>query len=313
METLSARISGILNINKPRGMTSHDVVNRVRRATGQGRIGHAGTLDPMATGVLLICVGQATRVAEYLMNTTKRYRARALLGVATDTYDAEGKPVSEQVCPPLTRQQLESHLHRFLGAIEQVPPMYSAVKIKGQPLYRLARRGITVERKSRRIDIYRIELLSWISPFFEFTVACSPGTYIRSIAHDLGQTLGCGAHLTDLTRLASGEFRLEDAHSLDAVETSFATGQWQQIIHPLDDALSRFPAVTLNERETHQVRHGQAIELTGVSSHHPPREGANSSSQLCRAYSSGGAFLALLCRKDESTRWWPKKVFVNAD
>jgi len=302
-------ISGILNIDKPRGLTSHDVVNRLRRAAGQRRVGHAGTLDPMATGVLLICLGQATRVAEYLMNAPKRYRARVMLGIATDTYDAEGTPISEQPCPPFTRQQLEDHLHRFLGVIEQVPPMYSAVKVGGQPLYRLARRGVTVERKPRRVEIYAIELLSWDPPFLQFIVECSPGTYIRSIAHDLGRVLGCGAHLTDLTRLASGKFRLEDAHPLEAVEAAFAAGEWRRIVHPLDEALAHFPAVTLDEEKAKRVRHGQPVELAQVSPDRTSQEGSTTA-PLCRVYSPEGTLLALLYQKDGSNQWWPRKVFV---
>ena len=311
MGTPSAPISGILNLNKPEGMTSHDVVDRIRRASRQRRVGHAGTLDPTATGVLLVCVGQATRVAEYLMLATKGYRARAVLGIATDTYDAEGKTVSERPVPAFTWQQLESHLVGFLGAVEQTPPMFSAVKVEGQPLYRLARRGITIQRAPRRVTIHRIELLRWESPYLDFTLECSSGTYVRSIAHDLGQILGCGAHLVGLVRVASGEFRLEDAHTLEAVEAAFTDGHWQRIIHPLDEALSHFPAITLADTEAYLVRHGQPIEAKDPSPQSQPPEGTSPSPQLWRAYSSDGDLLALLCRKDETNRWWPKKVFAS--
>ena len=262
-------------------------------------------------GVLLVCVGQATRVAEYLMLATKGYWARAVLGIATDTYDAEGKTVSERPVPAFTWQQMESHLLGFLGAVEQTPPMFSAVKVEGQPLYRLARRGITIQRAPRRVTIHRIELLRWESPFLDFTLECSSGTYVRSIAHDLGQILGCGAHLVGLVRVASGEFRLEDAHTLEAVEAAFTDGHWQRIIHPLDEALSHFPAITLADTEAYLVRHGQPIEVKAPSPQSQPPEGTSPSPQLWRAYSSDGDLLALLCRKDETNRWWPKKVFAS--
>ena len=295
-------------------MTSHDVVDRVRRAARQRRVGHAGTLDPMATGVLLVCLGSATRVAEYLMQAPKCYRAQTRLGIATDTYDAEGETVSERACPPLTRDQMEFCLRGFQGVLEQIPPMYSAVKVQGEPLYRLARRGIAVERKARRVEIHRIEIVSWTPPILDCMVECSAGTYVRSIAHDLGERLGCGAHLSGLARLASGEFRLEDAHPLDMVESTFANGEWRRLLLPLDSALSHFPAVALDEKQTFSVQHGQPVELVELSDGPPPpaRDGARADAQIRRAYSSDGDLLALLHRKqEESNWWWPKKVFSS--
>jgi len=179
------RISGILNLDKPAGMTSHDVVVHVRRLLGVRKVGHAGTLDPMATGVLLICLGQATRVAEYLMRSDKVYRAEIRLGVATDTHDAEGKVIkTTQVT--VGEGEVREALASFVGQIEQVPPMYSALKRQGVPLYKLARRGIVVERKPRTVKIHQIKLLDWSPPLVTIEVTCSPGTYIRALARDLG-------------------------------------------------------------------------------------------------------------------------------
>ncbi len=293
-------VDGILNLNKPQGPTSHDIVARVRALTGVRRVGHAGTLDPLATGVLLICVGRATRVSEYLMAGRKVYRARLRLGVATDTYDAEGRVVAESPCPA-DRAQVEEALRRFRGAIEQVPPMYSAVKHQGTPLHRLARRGIEVERQPRRVEIFRLELTAWEPPECELEVTCSPGTYIRSLAHDLGQVLGCGAHLTALTRLASGDFRLDAALSLDEFAQAVADGRWTAHLHPLDAALTRFPALHLDAAEARRVCQGQPVGGPVTTAE---------TAKLARAYGPDGRFLALLAPDRRTAGLWrPRKVF----
>jgi len=292
-------ISGILNIDKPQGCTSHDVVAKVRRLFGQKRVGHAGTLDPLATGVLLVCLGQATRVSEYLMRGRKVYRAAAHLGLSTDTYDAEGRVTATAPEVNVTLTQLEEALSAFVGRMEQMPPMYSALKHQGTPLYKLARQGKTVERKPRSVEIYDIKLSDWSSPVLTIEVACSPGTYLRSLAHDLGQRLGCGAHLSSLTRLASGHFTLDEAVGLDALSEAFATGQWAELIHPLDEALLDFEAITFGSQAERQIRFGQQVQ--------GPRP--SSPSSLCRAYSTEGRLIALLQYDDETGLWQPKKVF----
>jgi tRNA pseudouridine55 synthase len=208
---------GLLVINKPIGLTSHDVVNKVRWLSGIRRVGHAGTLDPLASGVLLLAVGRATRLIEYLVGRSKRYQAVVRLGQETDTYDREGEVVAERPVQ-VTDSQLEAALERFRGPIEQVPPMFSAVKQGGQPLYRLARRGQAVERPARAITIYELSLLDWRPPEIELLIHCSSGTYIRSLAHDLGQVLGCGGHLATLRRLAVGDFTLDQAVPLPVLD-----------------------------------------------------------------------------------------------
>jgi len=284
---------GILNLDKPRGLTSHDVVDRVRALAHQRRVGHAGTLDPMATGVLLVCLGRATRVAEYLMASPKVYRARVRLGVVTDTYDAEGKVVEEH---PVEVDQVavEEALARFRGRILQVPPMYSAIKRGGQPLYRLARRGVTVEREPRPVEVYRLRLTAWEPPELTLEVTCSPGTYVRSLAHDLGQALGCGAYLAGLVRLASGDFRLEEAVPLDELTEE----RLPSLLMPLDVALRRYPALYLDERAALAVRSGRTVDG-------PPPEGE----PLARAYGPDGTFLALLEYRPDREIWHPRKVF----
>ncbi len=285
-------IDGILNLDKPQGLTSHDVVDRVRVVADQRRVGHAGTLDPMATGVLLVCLGRATRVTEYLMASPKVYRARVRLGVATDTYDAEGEVVEERPVE-VGRGAVEAALQRFRGRILQVPPMYSALKRGGQPLHRLARRGITVEREPRPVEIHRLQLAAWQPPEFTLEMACSSGTYVRSLAHDLGQVLECGAHLAGLVRLASGDFTLEDAVPLAEVTRE----RLPSLLRPLDAALRRYPAVHLDAAAALAVRSGRAVAA--------PPPGAS----LARAYGPDGSFLAVVEYRPRDGVWQPRKVF----
>jgi len=291
---------GILNLDKPRGPTSHDVVARVRKLTGVRRVGHAGTLDPLATGVLLVCIGRATRVSEYLMAGRKVYRARVRLGVTTDTYDAEGRVVAESPVET-SRAQVEAALAPFRGRVAQTPPMYSAIKREGISLHRLARQGIQVEREPRPVEIFRLELTGWNPPECTLELTCSRGTYVRSLAHDLGQTLGCGAHLTGLVRLASGDFRLEEAVTLEKFAQAAAEGRWPGLLHPLDGALTHFPALHLDADSARRLCSGQAISSP------PPVGGAGG--VLVRVYGPDGDFLALAARDPATGLWRPRKVF----
>jgi len=307
-------IDGILNLDKPRGPTSHDVVGRVRTLTGVRRVGHAGTLDPLATGVLLVCIGRATRVTEYLMAGQKVYRARVRLGIATDSYDAEGQVVAEAPVE-VSRAQVEAALARFRGAITQVPPAYSALKHKGTPLHRLARQGVEVKRlsllKARRVEIPRLALTAWEPPECTLEVTCSPGTYVRALAHDLGQVLGCGAHLAGLTRLASGDFCLEDAVTLDEFAQAVSEGRWPDLLHPLDAALASFPALHLDADAARRLCLGQAVSTSPQppSSRGGEKEAAGVG--LTRAYGPDGTFLALVAYDPASDIWRPRKVFCT--
>ncbi|MFQ5812702.1 MAG: tRNA pseudouridine(55) synthase TruB [Anaerolineae bacterium] len=295
------QISGILNIDKPAGMTSHDVVARVRQISGQRRVGHAGTLDPAATGVLVVCLGQATRVVEYLMASDKVYRARIRLGISTDTHDAEGE-VTATAEVDVRKDELRNALASFIGSIQQVPPMYSALKRKGVPLYKLARQGITVEREPRSVEIHNIELLDWMPPLLTIRVKCSPGTYIRALARDLGQELGCGAHLQSLTRLASGHFTLGEAVSLEAL----AQGNWREFIHPLDEALLDFEPLVVDAQAEKRIRQGQQVQVPPLP---PPIAGGEWRHELRRAYSQEGELIAILRYDPQTGLWQPKKVF----
>jgi len=293
---------GILNLNKRPGPTSHDVVDHVRRLTGIRRVGHAGTLDPLAAGVLLVCIGRATRVAEYLMAGHKVYRARVRLGISTDTYDAEGMVTSEAPVE-VDRAQVEAALSSFRGVIAQVPPVYSAIKHQGTPLHRLARRGVAVEKiplKARQVEILRLELTAWEPPECTLDLTCSPGTYVRALAHDLGQALGCGAHLSGLTRLASGRFRVEDAVTLEEFAEVAAQGRWAALLHPIDAALARFRPLYVDADAARRLCSGQPIFSPSGEAVDDP---------LARAYGPDRVFLALVAYDPEADVWRPRKVF----
>jgi len=293
-------IDGILNLDKPRGKTSFDMVALVRRLSGERRVGHAGTLDPEATGVLPICLGQATRLIEYLAEATKSYRAEVELGVATDTFDATGKVTQQGDVSSLTREQVEAALSSFRGSIEQTPPMYSAVKIKGVPLYRLARAGLEVPRKARRVELYRIVLLDWQPPVLAIEVECSKGTYIRSLAHDIGQKLGCGAHLKNLVRLKSDPFHITEAVSIARIEEAFKQSDWSALVLPLDVAVKHLPAITVDAESEKSIVNGRSLAST---------PGEDLAVKLRRVYSSDGSFIAITRFDEERGYWKPEKVF----
>ena len=298
------QLSGILNVDKPPGITSHDVVDEIRRLAGQRKVGHAGTLDPMATGVLLVCLGKATRVAEYLVQGRKRYQATIVLGATTDTYDADGQIISSGGETDFPRAEVKAALGRFVGSIEQVPPMYSAIKREGQPLYKLARQGKTVERSPRPVQIDSIDLLDWTPPTLSIVVTCSPGTYIRSLAHDLGQSLGSGAYLASLVRLGSGRFALEDATSLDRLAEAFRHGQEDRYLLALDEAFFDRPAIVVGGDAARQIVHGQAVAIGSLN--RDQIDGA-----MARAYGPDGEFLAILVYDAAAQLWRPKKVFSS--
>jgi tRNA pseudouridine55 synthase len=289
-------MDGILNINKPPGWTSHDVVGRVRQLTHQKKVGHAGTLDPMATGVLLVCLGRATRVSEYLMASDKTYRAVVRLGVETDTCDAEGEVVAT-LPVNVSESDLRRALDKFTGSIDQTPPMYSALKLAGKPLYKLARKGVEVERRPRRVTIHDITLQAWQSPDATIDVRCSPGTYIRSLAHDVGAALGCGAHLAALTRLSSGSFTIEDAAKLADLE---GLEDVRGLVHPMDAALQDLPAVTLDAVAAQRVLMGHSIPSSKLDG-----------SSLCRVYDASARFLAIMEYDSAAQVLHPKKVLAD--
>ena len=299
---------GILNVDKPPGPTSHDVVAAVRRFSGQRRVGHAGTLDPMATGVLLVCLGRATRVSEYLMASSKTYRAAIHLGITTKTDDLDGE-ITGKASAEVTLREVETVLERFIGRISQVPPMYSAIKRGGKPLYKLARQGITLQVPPRPVEIHDLRIAKWTPPLLQVVVRCGPGTYIRALARDLGQALGCGAHLASLRRTQSGQFAVEQAVSLERLRKAFAAGTEIEFLHPPDVALSHLPALHLDTETARRLAMGQRVKGPGETRW----DASTSGSTQARAYGPGGQFVAVVSRDEKTGSWQPRKVFVRPE
>lgn len=333
-------MDGIFNIDKPPGMTSHDVVARVRRLARQKRVGHAGTLDPAASGVLPILVGQATRVAEYLSESGKAYRATIRFGAVTDTYDAEGAVL--RIAPvSLSRDDIAAALPFFVGRQMQVPPLYSAIKRQGQPLYKLARAGASVELEPRPVEIYSLAIVEWQSPDLVLDVECSKGTYIRSLAFDLGERLGPGAHLAGLVRTRSGPFTLAASLTLEALERALADGTWADHLYAPDEALLEYHAAILEATSEARVRNGQPLRFgtTTEPAAEPPENdqpttpgadaqagehdapyssaapetigvAAATNPPLLRAYTVDGRFLGILRWEPATSTWQPHKVLA---
>ena len=295
-------IDGILNLDKPRGKTSFEVVAAVRRLSGERRVGHGGTLDPEATGVLPICLGQGTRLVEFLAEAKKNYRAEIGLGISTDTYDATGKVTGRGDTSVLTRAEVKAAVASFSGFVEQTPPMYSAVKHRGVPLYRWARAGVEIPRAAREVEFSRIKILEWQPALLTLEVECSKGAYIRSLAHDLGGKLGCGAHLRNLVRLRSGPFYISDALTMSQIEDAFREGWWRKLIHPIDMAVLHLPAITVADDDERAIINGRPLELAQKER---PSEG------LCRAYSHDRRLVAILRYDEDRGCWQPRKVFAK--
>jgi tRNA pseudouridine55 synthase len=267
--------AGVLNIDKPAGPTSHDVVARVRRLCGTKRVGHAGTLDPAATGVLVVLLGVATRLAEYATDLPKRYDAVIQFGLRTDSQDTTGATLSRDDASSLTEAAIEAALGSFRGEILQTPPMVSAVKVEGQRLYELARRGETVERAARPVTIYSLRLVEFHSgsnAWGRLLVECSSGTYIRTLCADLGEALGCGAAMGALRRTRIGPFQVEDALSLEALEQAVNEERLSEVLLPPTAAVAHLPAVRVGAEERRRLLHGMKVsgEWSVVSGEGPP-------------------------------------------
>jgi tRNA pseudouridine55 synthase len=309
-------MDGILNISKPAGKTSFDIVAFVKRHTGEPHVGHAGTLDPAATGVLPICLGRATRIIEFLLDATKTYQAQIELGVTTDTYDSSGRVTAEGDPAGISREQLESALSSFLGLRQQTPPMYSAVKHRGRRLYELARAGIEVERKSRPTKIDDITIIDWQPPVVTIDVECGKGTYIRSLAHDLGQFLGCGANLKSLIRSRYGPFDEETTVSVPQLEDACQYGYWPHFVYPMDTVLLHWRAIVVNDATEDTIKNGASVSLESENGSHltpsPEEKPAPFPTEThCRTYTLDGHFLGVLRFVPEKRLWQPEKIFLS--
>lgn len=257
-------IDGVLVADKPAGPTSHDVVDQVRRYAGGARVGHTGTLDPFATGVLPLCIGRATRLARWLGATRKVYAATMRLGVSTDSYDADGTVTSTRPAGGIDAATVTAAARGLIGDMMQMPPRFSAKKVRGRPMHRLARRGMEVPVKPSFVTVHRLEILEVSGADVRFEVETSPGTYVRSIAHDLGEALGCGAHLTQLRRLSSGSFRIEEAHGLDEILLRGREGTLEPIVLPLNDLDLGLPTVRATAGGAAAMRHGRFLTAGDV-------------------------------------------------
>jgi tRNA pseudouridine55 synthase len=296
-------ISGVLVVDKPVGMTSHDVVQAIRNGTGLRRAGHTGTLDPRASGVLVILVGPAVRLSEFVSASDKRYQAIIRLGSTTDTFDADGKFTHSDAPVNVTEEQFEKVLSTFIGEIEQTPPPYSAVKVQGRKAYEMARQGEEVDLAPRKITVHHLEVLEWAPPEAVIDVHCSSGTYVRSLANDLGTALGCGAYLVGLRRTKSGRFSLRDATPLRKLQEAFHAGNWYQYLIPAAEALAEWPAVELHPDEVENVRHGHRVKAA-----------ADAAPGMVRGVSTQGELVALMDLVTGETgdlEWQPKKVFFS--
>ena len=255
-------MDGVIVVDKPAGLTSHDVVNRLRRLANTRKVGHLGTLDPMATGVLPLVLGRATRLAQFFSSGEKTYDAIVRFGWATDTYDREGTPTSEPVVPHLMRSELEAALACFHGTILQTPPPFSAKKVAGIPAYRLARKNIAVELKPVEVQVFALRLAEFDGTTARISVRCSAGTYLRGIAHDVGQRLGCGAFLTALRRTASGEFTASQAYTLETLEELARGGTFDKALIPAATVLPDIPSASVDALTAGQIRQGKDFRLS---------------------------------------------------
>ena len=297
-------ISGFLNVDKPSGWTSFDVVAKLRSAFAlkqRGlKIGHGGTLDPLATGVLPVCIGSATRLSAFVLAGDKTYRMSARLGVETDTYDSEGATVGSRDFDHVTLSGMESTVSEFIGEIDQVPPMYSAIKKDGIPLYKLARQGKSVHREPRRVHVAEIELTAWQLPIFDLHIACGSGFYARSLAHDIGKRLCCGAHMTSLRRERAGEFRIADSSSLADLLAAAEDDAWiRNLIQP-DYVLKHLVPTVLDDEAAMSFVRGQAVRYDFEHSIEDDRR--------VRVYSEGGSLLGLGYREEGNNILAPKIV-----
>jgi len=292
-------MNGVIVIDKPAGMTSHDVVNRVRRILQEKSVGHLGTLDPMATGVLPLVAGRMTRLAQFYTTSNKSYEGEIRFGISTTTYDAEGDPIREIPLENLTLDRILESAAGFTGTIEQMPPPFSAKKVGGVPAYKLARKNKEVELKAVQVDVKRFEIFDLMGDRARFSCDVSSGTYVRSLAHDLGQKLGCGAHLSALRRTRSGEFCMEDAVTLEALAAAMQNDTAPQLFFHPRRLLPNFPSVTADDETVSKIRHGRAVNLPELSR-----------AKLVKVF-EGQANLIAIASRVAGTLFHPKVVFME--
>ena len=306
-------MNGVLLVNKPENITSHDAVVRIRKLFCTKKVGHAGTLDPFATGLLILCLGKATKIVQYISDRDKEYQAVMKLGETTDTQDYTGNILKKRDIV-ISEKDIWTTWVNFVGEISQVPPMFSARRVQGKRLYEIARTGKSAERTARNVTIYKLDILDITLPYIQFLVVCSKGTYIRTLAHDIGEVLGCGAHLTALQRTRIGPFVINDAFSFKQLMQMSEQIDKQKCLIPLDKALSFLPAVEISESASAQLAHGTPISLENREI--GDMEQSDLQDQIIRVYSFSGEFIALArstvigCNSETLWQFEPIKVFV---
>lgn len=308
-------MNGILNVYKEPGFTSFDVVAKLRGICKQKKIGHTGTLDPDASGVLPVCLGNATKLCDMLTDKTKEYRAKLLLGCVTDTQDTTGKVLKEHPVA-VTKEQVQEAILSFVGDYDQIPPMYSALKVNGQKLCDLARAGKVVERKSRRITIYSISIEEIELPCVTMTISCSKGTYIRTLCHDVGQRLGCGGTMANLVRTRSGQFQIEDAFPLSRIEQLAKENMLESILLPTDAVFRDLPSFAVKDEFEVLVKNGNPllpIHLEGYAGNADPfagKQGGYAGTQI-RVYGEDGRFYGIYGYQEKEKRFKPVRMFLG--
>jgi len=293
-------LDGIILVHKPLHLTSHDVVDRIRKLLGTKKVGHFGTLDPLATGLLMIAVGKATRFFPFYLKTDKTYRGRIRMGFSTDTYDAEGKSTSPKSNAYPDKKRLKMSMNAFLGEIDQIPPLYSAKKFKGQPLYAYARQNKQIDAQPARVVIHSFQLLDYKPPHIDVNVRCSSGTYIRSLAHDLGQALGCGAHLSQLERTAIGSFSIDESYHLEDLKSLIHENKIETFLIPLESLLPEISKIILKESGKTLAQNGNMIFAENIQRVIPPdmtSSDIKTEDQIFRLFSPEGRLIAF-ARKD---------------
>ncbi len=300
-------IHGILNIYKEKGYTSHDVVAKLRGITGQRKIGHTGTLDPEAEGVLPVCLGRATKVCDLLTDRDKTYEAVLLFGIRTDTQDVTGTVTDRGEVQGITREMVEQAARKYVGEYDQIPPMYSALKVNGKKLYELAREGKTIERKARRVRIDELEILEEALPRVRLRVRCSKGTYIRTLCDDIGADLGCYGCMEALLRTNVGPFALEEACRLEKVASAVKAGELGKMLCPIDRLFAEYPAVQVKKGWEKLAYNGNGLKRSMTDGDRETRDGA-----CVRIYDAGGNFLALYRYHRETEEYTTVKMFCGS-
>ena len=299
-------IHGVLNVYKGKGYTSHDVVAKLRGITGQKKIGHTGTLDPDATGVLPVCLGKATKLCDMLTDKDKTYEAVLLLGVSTDTQDAGGEVLGTSDTAGLGEKEVREAIQSFVGGYDQVPPMYSALKVGGKRLYELAREGKVVERKARPVDIYQIRVLKMDLPRVWMEVSCSKGTYIRTLCHDIGEKLGCGGCMEELFRTKVSSFLLSDSLTLADINKRMQEGTLGEVLVPVDAMFGGYRKIEVKEPWISLARNGNSLPIKAVTG----GEGIEDGEEV-RLYNEAGQFIAIYAWKEERKEYHIVKMFFN--